>query len=83
MAFIKLHNYQGTEVIINTTHVVKIVPDNGYQKSLRYGPSYVVEGPGDPEDKTTTLYFDNNTTFVVKEPYDEVKAILDSVGCDI
>lgn len=83
MAFIKLHNYQGTEVIINTTHVVKVVPDDGYQKSLRYGPSYFIEGDDDPEDKTTTLFFDNNTTFVVKEPYDEVKAILDSVGCDI
>lgn len=83
MAFINLHNYQGTEVTINTDHIVKVVPDIGYQRSLRYGPDYVVEGLGNKEDKTTTLYFDNNTTFVVKETYDEVKTILDSVGCDV
>lgn len=82
MAFIKLHNYHGSEVTINTDHIVKIVPDYDYGKSLRYGPDYVVGGLGNSGDKTTTIFFDNNTTYVVRESYDEVKDILNSIKVD-
>ena len=80
MAFVKLHTIEDVEVCINSDHVVKIIPEANVCKPYFHPTSETIVDGLDVEWSSyvktyknhSTLYFDNNTTFIVKESFDDV-----------